>query len=196
MQWGVVAWYFLLLSGAVGSDESIRQSPSQVTVTEGGTVRLNCTVVGKRGNGLGAISWYVDTETRTVHNTSGDYYGRVLKFSSTGILSESIEITDLKMNDTGRYHCQATFLLGGIFHGSGTAVTVTRMSTAVTVTVTRSILEEGRAWRLRSQLLVMAAKLATFVVINVIIVFIICYWESCRFASRGKEAEQAGQTVR
>ncbi|XP_072113491.1 polymeric immunoglobulin receptor-like isoform X2 [Mobula birostris] len=163
----------------VGVPITVRQWPLWVTVTEGETAKLNCTfsqnTVHSGRRLIGAISWYKDVKSRSVCNMCSEYSGRVLENTSFGIPSATIEISDLKVTDTGRYYCQVDILLEGKHFGNGTEVTVIRMK------ATKS---GGRS--LRWQLLEMGVKLIIFLVINIVTVLFIRSQRSRGIVNRNK----------
>ncbi|XP_072920818.1 natural cytotoxicity triggering receptor 3-like [Hemitrygon akajei] len=166
MLWNTIVLSVLLFNGNVGVPIKVRQWPLWVTVTEGETAKLNCTFIQNTVHSgrklIGAISWYKDVDSRPVCNKCSEYSGRVLQSSSFGIPSETIEIIDLKVTDTGRYYCQVDILLEGKHFGNGTEVTVIGMN------ATKS---GGRS--LRWQLLEIGVKLVIFLAINILTVLFI-----------------------
>ncbi|XP_072113482.1 natural cytotoxicity triggering receptor 3-like [Mobula birostris] len=166
MVWNVVLWSAMLL-GSTRTNGVIKQSPEQITVTEGGTAQLNCSYISKINDTrkvIGAITWYKDEENRTVCNWCSGFHGRVRTNSSMGILSQSVQIVDVRKNDTGKYYCRAHLLGRGVYLGKGTQVTVIPLNP-------RS---------LRWQLTEIGLKLAVFALINIVTVFGICTWGTSR----------------
>ncbi|XP_072920839.1 uncharacterized protein [Hemitrygon akajei] len=134
MTWNVFVCSLFLFSGmrlfpATTTNGTIEQSPVQITVTEGGTVQLNCTYISKRNNttkSIGAIIWYKDRENHTVCNKSGEFQGRVRLDSSRGILSQHLQIFNVRTNDAGKYYCRVEIFGDVTYFGKGTEVQVTR----------------------------------------------------------------------
>ncbi|XP_072920858.1 uncharacterized protein [Hemitrygon akajei] len=133
MTWNVFVCSLFLFSGmrlfpATTTNGTIEQSPVQITVTEGGTVQLNCTYISKRNNttkSIGAIIWYKDRENHTVCNKSGEFQGRVRLDSSRGILSQHLQIFNVRTNDAGKYYCRVEIFGDVTYFGKGTEVQVT-----------------------------------------------------------------------
>ncbi|XP_051899803.1 natural cytotoxicity triggering receptor 3-like isoform X3 [Pristis pectinata] len=127
MMWNGFVCSLMLFSGAA---RKINQSPQRITVTEGGTVQLNCTFSLKSSHQgdkiIGSISWYKDEEDRCVCATCSGYQGRVLLNSSIGILRETLQITDLRINDTGKYYCKVDIFMEAQYLGNGTEVIIRR----------------------------------------------------------------------
>ncbi|XP_051899804.1 natural cytotoxicity triggering receptor 3-like [Pristis pectinata] len=176
MMWNGLVCSMILFSGAA---RKINQSPQRITVTEGGTVQLNCTFSLKSSHQgdkiIGSISWYKDVEDRCVCATCSGYQGRVLLNSSISILSESLQITNLSMNDTGKYYCKVDIFMEAQYLGNGTEVTIRRRNTA-----------ENNGRGLHWQMLEMGVKLAIFVVINIVTVFLIRSRECHGIVNRNK----------
>ncbi|XP_059825201.1 uncharacterized protein LOC132393827 isoform X2 [Hypanus sabinus] len=134
MTWNAFVCSLFLFSGmrlfpATTTSGIIEQSPVQITVTEGETVQLNCTYISKTNDAkklVGAITWYKDKENHTVYNKSGEFQGRVRPNSSKGILSQHLQIFNVRMNDTGKYYCKVEIFGEGNHLGKGTEVQVTR----------------------------------------------------------------------
>ncbi|XP_072920874.1 polymeric immunoglobulin receptor-like [Hemitrygon akajei] len=128
MMWNMVVWSAVFL-GTTRTNGIIKQLPEQITITEGGTAQLKCTYISKINDTkkpVGAFTWYKDEEHRIVSNKSSGFHGRVRTSSSARILSQSIQIVNVSMNDTGKYYCTAHLLGKGVYLGKGTQVTVTR----------------------------------------------------------------------
>ncbi|XP_062903896.1 uncharacterized protein LOC134346457 [Mobula hypostoma] len=125
-----VVWALLFLSGVAGVRVTITQTPPRVTVTEGGSVQLNCSFwwnLGQEENKpLYSIDWYKDEESALLCNKTAAYNGRLLKSYTEGFLSEraSITILDLKLNETGKYYCKIQTLNAETATGTGTEITV------------------------------------------------------------------------
>ncbi|XP_078271942.1 uncharacterized protein LOC144602684 [Rhinoraja longicauda] len=95
------------------------------------------------------------------------------------------------MNDTGRYHCQVTFMKGGIFHGSGTAVRVTCISTAVTVTRSGQGGQELSS-NLKNILLSVFGSLA-LALLAMALILTIYLRRRCRSPDKGNRTEECDQ---
>ncbi|XP_072892294.1 natural cytotoxicity triggering receptor 3-like [Hemitrygon akajei] len=170
MVWNMVVWSAVFL-GTAGTNGIIKQSPEQLTLTEGGTAQLNCSYISKINDAkkpVGAITWYKDEEHRVVSNKSSGFHGRVRTSSVFNILHQTVQIFNVRMNDTGKYYCRVEIFGQGDHFGKGAQVTVTP----------RNPTGFGRS--LRWQLTEMGVKLAVFALINIVTVFGICTWGSYR----------------
>ncbi|XP_059827209.1 uncharacterized protein LOC132394821 [Hypanus sabinus] len=170
MVWNMVVWSAMFL-GTAGTNGIIKQSPEQLTVTEGGTAQLSCSYINKINDAkklVGAITWYKDEEYRIVSNKSSGFHGRVRTSSAARILSQSIQIVNVRMNDTGKYYCRVVLFGQEDHFGKGAQVTVTP----------RNPTGFGRS--LRWQLIEMGVKLAVFALINTVTVFGIRTWGTYR----------------
>ncbi|XP_072113485.1 uncharacterized protein [Mobula birostris] len=128
MTWYEFVCSLLLFSGAARANGRSHQWPERITVTEGGTAQLNCAYssnINVTKKQVGFLTWYKDEENRTVCNKCSGFHGRVTTNSSRGLLSQALQIVNVRMNDTGKYYCKVQILDKESYLGKGTEVQVT-----------------------------------------------------------------------
>ncbi|XP_072113487.1 natural cytotoxicity triggering receptor 3-like isoform X2 [Mobula birostris] len=178
MTWYEFVCLLLLFSAAARANGISHQWPERITVTEGGTAQLNCayiSYINVTKKWIGFLTWYKDEENGTVCNKCSGFHGRVTTNSSKGFLRQTLQIVDVRMNDTGKYYCKVQILDKESYLGKGTEVQVTSMK------ATKSA---GRS--LRWQLLEMGVKLIIFLVINIVTVLFIRSRRSRGIVNRNK----------
>ncbi|XP_062903494.1 uncharacterized protein LOC134346121 isoform X2 [Mobula hypostoma] len=128
MTWYEFVCLLLLFSGAARANGISHQWPERITVTEGGTAQLNCAYISNINvtkKWVGSLTWYKDEENGTVCNKCSGFHGRVTTNSSQGFLNQTLQIVNVRMNDTGKYYCKVQIFDKGSYLGKGTEVQVT-----------------------------------------------------------------------
>ncbi|XP_062903490.1 T-cell immunoreceptor with Ig and ITIM domains-like isoform X2 [Mobula hypostoma] len=178
MTWYEFVCLLLLFSGAARANGISHQWPERIMVTEGGTAQLSCAYISNINvakKWVGSLTWYKDEERGTVCNKCSGFHGRVTTNSSGGFLHQTLQIVNVRMNDTGKYYCKVQIFDKGSYLGKGTEVQVT--SRKATKSGGRSL-----CW----QLLEMGVKLIIFLVINIVTVLFIRSQRSRGIVNRNK----------
>ncbi|XP_062903491.1 T-cell immunoreceptor with Ig and ITIM domains-like isoform X1 [Mobula hypostoma] len=131
MTWYEFVCLLLLFSGAARANGISHQWPERITVTEGGTAQLNCAYISNINvtkKWVGSLTWYKDEENGTVCNKCSGFHGRVTTNSSQGFLNQTLQIVNVRMNDTGKYYCKVQIFDKGSYLGKGTEVQVTMVA--------------------------------------------------------------------
>lgn len=102
--------------------------PSYAQGAEGGSITLHCSYYLPFKPKVGSYQW-MKYPSLVVKNTSQEFMGRVKCTSDQGFLSDKradIEIRDLRLNDSGMYHCVVNIYSAWETSGNGTELQVTR----------------------------------------------------------------------
>ncbi|XP_077187322.1 natural cytotoxicity triggering receptor 3-like [Paroedura picta] len=109
------------------AQDLVVSQPSLAQGTEGGSITLRCSYLLPSEPKVGSYQW-VKYPGLVVKNTSQEFTGRVNCTSDQGFLSEKradIEIRDLRLNDSGLYHCVVNIHGLQETSGNGTGLQVT-----------------------------------------------------------------------
>ncbi|XP_067865773.1 protein turtle homolog B-like isoform X2 [Heterodontus francisci] len=118
----------LTVRGSNAEKFTVIQKEPRILAVEGQTVFLHCTYTANASNVIGYYSWYrngIEVSNGTAEYT-GRIYGDKEDFFHTG--ESSIQIKDVRVNDSGVYYCKVTILQLGEEYGTGTNLTVRGIS--------------------------------------------------------------------